>query len=245
MLLSKALALLPHVKPRLAKQTLEHFKNDFFNEYYDASKRNEAWAQSYVRADGTPIPKPSDPRRREPSPGMFITPSDLYECSKGFGNNRVTPTGASLLIRMYEAGLFELRKKKAGLGDPVELRAYANSLPEILEAMRKDEEARQARALLIDQPERITEQDFTYSLLNSVFIRHHGLQGGSIQMRIGGLLVTKSVFIYWSNSGKSHDSDVIFSWVSADGTAQKIQKESLYANNRHNDPDRNWGLGRE
>ncbi|RKH27803.1 hypothetical protein D7V77_10525 [Corallococcus sp. CA041A] len=176
---------------------------------------------------------------------MIITPSDLEECFKSRERNRVTPAGAILLIRMYEAGLFELRKKRASPGDPVKLRAYANSLPEILEAMRKDEEARQARALLIDQPERITEQDFTYSLLNSVFIRHHGLQGGSIQMRIGGLLVTKGVFSQWSNSGKSHDSDVTFSWVSADGTAQKIQKKSLYANNRHNDPDRNWGLGRE
>ncbi|NOJ94554.1 hypothetical protein HMI51_16650 [Corallococcus coralloides] len=245
MLLSKALALLPDVKPRLAKQTLEYFENDFFNEHYDASKRNEAWAQSYVRADGTPVPKPPDPRRREPRPGLMITPSDLYECSKGRWNNRVTPRGASLLIRMYEAGLFELRKKRASLGDPVKLRAYAHSLPEILEAVREDEEARQARVLLLDQPERITEQDFTYSLLNDVFVRHHGYQGGLIRMRIGGLLVTKQVFIQWSNSGKSHDFDVTFSWVSADGTAKKIQKESLYANNRHNDPDRNWGLGRE
>ncbi|NRD63277.1 hypothetical protein HRD49_16115 [Corallococcus exiguus] len=245
MLLLEALALLPDVKPRLAKQTLDDFDNDFSNEHYNAYRRNEPWAQSYVREDGTPLPKPPDPRRREPSPGLIITPSDLEECFKSRERNRVTPAGAILLIRMYEAGLFELRKKRASPGDPVKLRAYANSLPEILEAMRKDEEARQARALLIDQPERITEQDFTYSLLNSVFIRHHGLQGGSIQMRMGGLLVTKGVFSQWSNSGKSHDSDVTFSWVSADGTAQKIQKKSLYANNRHNDPDRNWGLGRE
>jgi len=61
-------------------------------------------------------------------------------------------------------------------------------------------------------------------------------------MLIGGIEVEKLVSVYKSNSGKSSDSNVTFTWRSFDGQYHCIEKESIYSNNRRNDAERNWGL---
>jgi hypothetical protein len=246
----EALALLPNIKPRLALQLLKNLKDDFDNDLVVAIAQGEPWAEAHsyeseVDDNGTPVPDPPDPRQRELKPGVIVTAAEIEEGFTGDDLARVTPEGAALLIRLYEAELFDLQPPHAGRGDPARLRAYAASRPDLLALVTQDEEARRARKALVQHPERIAEADFTYELLNHVFIEHHGLQGGITRMEIGGLLVTKEVFTYPSNSGKSHDSNVTFSWVSQDGTPREVNKPSMFSGNRRNDPDRNWGLGPE
>lgn len=247
---TEALALLPNIKPILARRLLKNLKDDFDNELVSAIAQGAPWAEarSYepeVDDNGIPMPYPPDPRQRELKLGVIITAAEIEEGFTGDSPARVTPEGAALLLRLYDAGLFELKLSHAGRGDPANLRAYAASRPALLALAIRNEEARRAHAVLVKHPERIAEADFTYELLNHVFIEHYGLRGGTTRMEIGGLLVTKEVFTYPSNSGKSHDSKVTFSWVSQDGTTREFHKPSLFAGNRRNDPERNWGLGRE
>ena len=82
----------------------------------------------------------------------------------------------------------------------------------------------------------------TYSELNQLFW-DAGIKNGSLV--VDGVEVTKTLTRYTSNSRKSDDWEVTFSWLNADGMRQSVTKESLYKKNCSNDPDRNWGLGRE
>jgi hypothetical protein len=62
-------------------------------------------------------------------------------------------------------------------------------------------------------------------------------------MEIGGTTVTKEVSRYSSNSGKSHDNEVILKWTGSDGTLhEEVLRHSSYQHNQRNDEDRNWGL---
>ena len=61
-------------------------------------------------------------------------------------------------------------------------------------------------------------------------------------MMIGGIKVNKFLLRHESNSGRSHDWEVIFTWESKDGPPKSLKKESRFGNNRRNDAERNWGL---
>ena len=52
----------------------------------------------------------------------------------------------------------------------------------------------------------------------------------------------KSIFVYQSNSGKTHDSEVTISWTDSKGKDYNLCNPSLYSEIRRNLPDRNWGL---
>jgi hypothetical protein len=95
------------------------------------------------------------------------------------------------------------------------------------------------KAGALANPETIVEAEFTWSLLNAVFFRHGK---DTREMVVGGRPVSKHLHPFRSNSGKSTDFNVTFTWKSTDGTARQLEKQSLYESNRRNDEDRNWGL---
>ena len=78
--------------------------------------------------------------------------------------------------------------------------------------------------------------------MNDVFYHKFGAFRGHKTIILDGIKVNKSVFVYQSNSGKTHDSEVIISWTDSKGEGHKLCKPSCYSENRRNDPDRNWGL---
>ena len=86
--------------------------------------------------------------------------------------------------------------------------------------------------------------DFSYELLNDVFIEQCGYFVGTQNLILDSLEVFKNVCPYKSNSGKSIDYEVKFYWINKDGNQHVITKKSRYSNNRRNDELRNWGLGR-
>lgn len=88
----------------------------------------------------------------------------------------------------------------------------------------------------------ISNMEKTFSELNQIFWDAKIKNGALV---VEGVEVTKSLINYTSNSRKSSDWQVTFSWVDADGVRQSVIKESQYKDNRNNDSDRNWGLGRE
>lgn len=185
-------------------------------------------------------------------PGVRITFDDLegaFASALGDGPGRITPEGAALLARLYEEGAFELKRKTSPLEPPCALKEFAASR-EALEAQSEQrrverQEVHAAHRDLVSDPCQVREEQFTWSLLNSIFAHHVGYGGGQSEMEIGGVRVTKSVTSYSSNSGKSRDFEVEFSWTGADGELRFLTRESRYPGNRRNDPDRNWGLGRE
>src|SRR5258708_1055055 len=85
----------------------------------------------------------------------------------------------------------------------------------------------------------ITPGQFTFSLLNQIFWNHK-IKDGALE--IGGVTVTKSIWRVTSNSGKSADWTVTFTYRDAEGERHEFKKESRYSSNRRNDPDRKWGL---
>ena len=95
-----------------------------------------------------------------------------------------------------------------------------------------------------EKPEtEITEEDFSYYILDNVLYRQCGQ--GSHSLNIANIEVNKLVCPYKSNSGKSSDSDVTISWIGSDGKPHILNKPSIYRGNRRSAPNRNWGLGRE
>lgn len=173
--------------------------------------------------------------------GVPVSADDLKELfveavRGGFLTERVSPAGARLLVKLYEAGALEVTPSTVS----DEVRAYCESEVELREKVKARERAAAELKERREHPERIKEEDFSYSLLNQLFW-HHGQQGNS-SMVVGGITVHKTVLPRRSNSGKSTDFAVTFSWTGADGKQHQVEKANVYDNNRRNDPDRNWGL---
>ena len=82
----------------------------------------------------------------------------------------------------------------------------------------------------------------TFDELNQIFW-DASIKRGALE--VDGTKVTKSLARHPSNSGKSYDWEVSFSWIDVDGKPRSLTKESRFKDNRRNDADRNWGLGPE
>jgi len=61
-------------------------------------------------------------------------------------------------------------------------------------------------------------------------------------MALAGITVQKQVIGYRSNSGKSTGWRVRFEWTGSDGQKRHSETIPPEADNRRNDPERNWGL---
>lgn len=226
MKLEDALKLLPNAKPRKARSLLTELHDELIMRHIE----NE------------PVRSISVAR------GIQLSLEDFEELFFADHNDvkRVTPKGAKTLIRLYREGFFELKNKHSSIIDPVELFQYCDREREINDSIarrqQEEEERKRKRAYFLENPDDVRESEFSYSLLNDIFIHHFGLRSGAYSMSIGGIIITKSILMYKSNSGKSYDSNVEFTWLGTDGQEKRLEKRSAYEMNRRNDSDRNWGL---
>jgi hypothetical protein len=242
---SAALGALPNIKPRNALRLLKDVREDLVMQNmpkpYGQGKPPSRCAV-YVLGGNFVGPRVG---------GIRITPADLEGAftPDRWEVERLTPEGAALIARLYREGAFELRKKSDVPGEATELDLLAASRTELeakTAARRAERQAEaEAKQALLADPAQIREEEFTWSLLNSVFAQHVGYGGSAHTLEVGGIPVSKSVRRFESNSGKSGDFEVSFSWTGADGEQHTLVRESHYRDNRRNDPDRNYGLGRE
>jgi len=232
MRLSDFIKLLPNVKPLKARAKLKEWRDEIYEQIMQdtfADKEREIYEVNIGK-------------------GIVLSSDDFEHIFYGdeFSATKITPHGAEILIKIYCAGFFELTPRKGTEKVPNKGVDYSKSEHQLLIKQKLAEEAENEKsreyATLIDCPQNIKPENFTYSLLNDVFMRHIGLKAGCYSMNIGGIEVTKYVHMHTSNSGKNRDSEVTFTWVDPDGNKQKIEKQSSYSQNRRNDPDRNWGL---
>jgi hypothetical protein len=234
--LTEATTLLPHAKPRKAADELRRLCR--------------LWSDiEHVSATpGARLCREPRPASIDLGDGVTLARADaesfLVERAGPWRDTTcITPRAAAFLIRLYETGRLELQRKRDRIEEPVELRRYANSEAELLEQTRRLIEEAAERERLIANPElvpaaRMADPD----LLDAIF-RCHQPRGGPGTMRIGGMVVSKMVSSFFSNSGKNRDHDVSFHWVEADGQDHDVIKSfSRFAGNRRNDPERNWGL---
>lgn len=226
MRLSDFLKKLPHTKPLLAKNLLQGWQFVMFDRKYVENKPSRA----KVKVD-------DEITLKIPDMEEILCELERYT------PHIVTPYGAGILIQLYTKG--HLPMKKASPGEvPAELIEYAKSgerAVTLRERLRKEQEsaAQARRAKLLDLAG-TKPSEFGYSLLNDIFFLNMGPGSGTLE--IGGVKVTKTLHVHRSNSGKSSDCEVTFTWSDPDGAPREITKPSAYAGNRRNDADRNWGL---
>lgn len=163
----------------------------------------------------------------------------LVEGDFEYDTIKVSPKGASILRDLYLSGELVL-KEKSDIEYSGELDEYINMDEEILEEYKRIERTN----YLINHVDEIKIDDFSYNLLNHIFIEQCGCFVGTQSLVLDGIEVFKNICRYKSNSGKSSDYDVRFYWIDKDGNQQQISKESRYSRNRRNDEKRNWGLGK-
>jgi hypothetical protein len=187
--------------------------------------------------------------RKQPTPRIKLGLVEIDPDAIGqLAESHLTPTALRLLIELRDKGALPTARRTL---DPVpeNLLAYAarNEAELLAESERLKEQRRQqkesedeALKRKLDNLDAINEPEFTWSLLNQLFWHHQGK--GQDTLTIGGLKVTKSLTPYASNSGKTRDFSVTFSWTARDGTACGLSRESRFADNRRNDAERNWGL---
>jgi len=231
-----ALSCLPGVKPRFAKELIEYWQWLFI------MKNNEVQYVTEVQ----------DIQENENGDlfltlenNVVISDSDIKELCLGYDKTlKLSPKGAKTLIRLYEAKILPMSVKKTKPVDHklIEYTGQEDELRLKFEEMvnTKTTEHEKWRSL-VENPDLIQASDYSYKLLNEVFIHRFGLTGDA-EMKIGPYQVTKTVAKYQSNSGKSYDWEVEFTYTDNDGNEKQIRKPSAYAGNRRNDADRNYGL---
>ena len=192
---------------------------------------------------------------------VFDLSNDEIDCSEiryisGYSERIVITTiGAKLLIRLFKAGLVE-QKKKSSSKDLSLLEAYANSLPELKEQsdLIKTKQANKMATklyLLEARENRIKHlikcpEDAKIEELNREFLDKYAfaIGPGDQSFKLAGADVIKIVHVMRSNSGKSSTTNVHIQWTMPDGARHgDIDIDPVL--NRRNDPERNWGLGRE
>lgn len=235
--LDEALSGLPNIKPRVARRQL------------DAAYEKLTWKR-LPRSEGGRGRGPAG-ARIELAPGAMLTFKDAEELFVRGSHTeapRVTPEGAAVLIRLYDAGAFEPAKPRLGRADPLALRSYAESRSTLeaqaVAAVAAEQERAAQRRRWVTHPEEVPLSEFTPALLNEIFRTHRG-PAHEDQMEIGGVMVRKTVHRWSSNARKTSDHEVTFTWIDQDGQPHSLGRGSRFAANRHNDPDRDWGLGRE
>lgn len=227
----EAMDLLPGVKPRKAKWLIDEIKSHFLDQSMLSAYIDDA-ACAPFEINGITITE-------QDYNSMLVSDDNEW----GEEVDYITPEGAALIVKMYRAGCFELKGKP---GSTDELEKYAASGEELLAQhaanieLAAREKAQEEHWK--EHPEDLPEGLFTAPRLNGI-MWHHGVKGMHASMEIGGITVTKRVTKHKSNSGKTSDNTVVFTWTSCDGNPREITlTKSTYEHNRRNDADRNWGL---
>ncbi|MER9365041.1 hypothetical protein NKI66_03500 [Mesorhizobium sp. M0518] len=149
----------------------------------------------------------------------------------------VGPDAATAIIEAYQAGKLPMQKASLRPSSVPEAESY------LADASRLREEIAERRRLerAVSDPSVLREADLSnYQLLDRVFFAAKGAGAGTLVL--AGISVTKSLAGYSSNSGKTTGWRVSFSWTASDGQQRLIEKVPPEADNRRNDPERNWGL---
>lgn len=227
---SAVIRMIPDVKSRLALQVLEQVIYDVFRGEHD----------------GVPPLELDEVRgAMESHPGRGLNDREV-----------LTPKGARLLGKLFEAGLIEQRKKssprdlsalEAYIAREPDIRTEAEALVAAKAAEREMDEAasrdlEERAAHLAEHPEDARLEEISWSLIDKVFVKRFGY-GRTGEIELAGCTCRKDLDRYVSNSGKTRDTSVRISWVTPDGTVYG-DPESRRPN-RRSDPDRNWGLGPE
>lgn len=154
---------------------------------------------------------------------------------------RISPRGAKTLLQIYNNGDLILQKGKV-ISEASEIVDYINKEAYFKKKVDEMREKIKRERMLIECPEKIKEEDFTYELLDEVFYKVYGPIRGEKTIILDGIKVTKVVSVYKSNTAKSQDSEVRIRWIDSNGKIHEYGKNSMHKGNRRNDPNRNWGL---
>lgn len=148
----------------------------------------------------------------------------------------LTPLGFYTALVLYINGYFEASPKKIKLFDLSKaVHDYVSFFDIGLKAKLKENAEWDKRRKMLKNPEIVLETEFNYSILNDIFFEKVGAFVGEKELMIGNILVTKFVDTPCrSNSGKSKDHAVEFSWLSQSGKSKTITKRSRYESNRRN-----------
>ena len=149
----------------------------------------------------------------------------------------VGPDAAAAIVAAYKAGQLPMKTANTRPTAVPLADAYLAQAPGHRDQIAERERLERA----IKDPSVLEEADLdNYRLLDSLFFAIKGPGGGTL--KLAGLKVTKRLTDYSSNSGKSKGWRVSFSWIGSDGSQHALEKVPPEANNRRNDPERNWGL---
>lgn len=148
----------------------------------------------------------------------------------------VGPDAAAAILVAYKQGRLPMKR-----GQPVADAPAAEAYVAMGDSLRVEIAERRRREQAVMDPSLITESDLSdHRLIDRVFIQNIGHGSGS--MVLAGITVRKHVSGYKSNSGKSTGWHVRFDWTGSDGEPRHSEVRPPEADNRRNDPDRNWGL---
>lgn len=163
--------------------------------------------------------------------------ADLHERNSFYGPVlEVGPDAAAGILIAYRNGRLPMSKKAVPTDAPA-AEAYLDKRGELAaELVTRDRRARALKDLAL-----VVEADLDdHSFLNRLFLAHVGTGAGTLTL--AGITVAKAITRYPSNSGKSQSWGIDFTWTSSDGTRRSSSNRPLQAENRRNDPERNWGL---
>lgn len=148
----------------------------------------------------------------------------------------VGPDAAAAILAAYKDRRLPMKKGCTPMKAPA-AEAYlaeGDKLREQLAQRRRREQA-------VKNPSLILESDLLdHRLIDSVFIANIGTGSGS--MVLAGITVQKQVMGYKSNSGNSTGWRVRFDWTGSDGRPRYSETVPPEADNRRNDPNRDYGL---
>jgi hypothetical protein len=167
----------------------------------------------------------------------------------------LTTIGAKLLIRLFKSGHIE-QSRKGSSKDISKLEAYADSIQELevksdqikikLERDRENDlrlcEKQKARiSHLLKHPEDALTEELNYNFLNKYA---YAIGPGSRSFEFAEAKVFKIVRGLKTNSGKNSSNYISIHWITSDGVRHGDLDNKPYLN-RRNDPNRNFGLGRD
>lgn len=149
----------------------------------------------------------------------------------------VGPDAAAAILQAYKDGRLPMQKGKSPQEAP-EAEAYARDEEPLREEIRE----RKRRKDCVEDVALVRESDFhDHHLMNRVFFKNAGPGPGSLTL--AGILVSKDIRGFSSNSGKTTGYESTFTWTGSDGVARSsgsgLPSEAF---NRRNDEMRNWGL---
>lgn len=148
----------------------------------------------------------------------------------------VGPDAAAAILAAYRGGRLPVNK-----GCKPEAAPRAEAYLATSNELRKHIAEKRRRAVAVKDPSVLTEGDLSdHHLLDSVFIANYG--PGSGTLTLAGIAVHKRLSGYKTNSGKNTGWRIRFDWVGSDGVARWSEVVPQQADNRRNDPERDWGL---